>query len=227
MTQGIYQIRNIINNKKYIGSSNNIEKRFYSHLWLLKRNEHHSIHLQRAWNKNPNNFVYEVVEIINSRKNLITKEQHFIDLYQTANPLYGYNICLKANSPEGKKCRRQTINKIRKATQGINNPRARLDDNQVIEILNLLQKKKTATEISKMFNITRTAISDIKTGRTWAHINRDEYSFTTDGLSKLTRNEAEVLRQEFVNGTTREELMKRYHLSRSGVNKILRRMTYK
>lgn len=48
---GIYQILNLVNGHCYIGSSNNIKKRWITHKRQLKINKHHSIYLQRAWNK--------------------------------------------------------------------------------------------------------------------------------------------------------------------------------
>lgn len=49
-TAGIYSITNVNDNKVYIGSTNNFEKRYYRHLHLLKKNKHFNIHLQRAFN---------------------------------------------------------------------------------------------------------------------------------------------------------------------------------
>lgn len=51
MTCGIYQIVNSVNGKRYVGSSVNIEARWKHHLWRLTRGDHHSVVLQRAWNK--------------------------------------------------------------------------------------------------------------------------------------------------------------------------------
>ena len=48
---GIYQIRNIINNKIYIGQSLNIKTRFLQHKQALRKNRHPNQHLQNAWNK--------------------------------------------------------------------------------------------------------------------------------------------------------------------------------
>jgi group I intron endonuclease len=48
---GIYQILNKLTNQSYVGSSVRIKKRFYNHRSDLKTNRHHSIKLQRAWNK--------------------------------------------------------------------------------------------------------------------------------------------------------------------------------
>jgi group I intron endonuclease len=48
---GVYQIYNPINNKRYIGSSINVERRLKEHLRNLKKNTHCNIYLQSAYNK--------------------------------------------------------------------------------------------------------------------------------------------------------------------------------
>lgn len=45
---GVYQILNIVNNKRYIGSSVDIPKRWREHLHSLRQNVHCSRYLQRA-----------------------------------------------------------------------------------------------------------------------------------------------------------------------------------
>ena len=47
---GVYQIRNIINNQIYIGSSKNIQKRWKQHIKALCENKHDNIFLQNDWN---------------------------------------------------------------------------------------------------------------------------------------------------------------------------------
>ena len=60
---GIYFIRCIINNKLYIGSAFNIKYRWKRHFNDLKKNKHHSPHLQRAYNKyGENKFETNVLE---------------------------------------------------------------------------------------------------------------------------------------------------------------------
>jgi group I intron endonuclease len=51
MACGIYQILNIATGKCYVGKSRNLDSRRYDHFHDLKSNNHHSIKLQRAWNK--------------------------------------------------------------------------------------------------------------------------------------------------------------------------------
>ena len=48
---GVYQIVNELNGHRYIGSSKNIQHRILVHRSALRRNSHHSIYLQNAFNK--------------------------------------------------------------------------------------------------------------------------------------------------------------------------------
>jgi group I intron endonuclease len=61
---GIYRIRNIINNREYIGSTYFFKRRFAVHLEDLRNNKHHCAFLQNDWNKcnEENIFIFEVLE---------------------------------------------------------------------------------------------------------------------------------------------------------------------
>jgi group I intron endonuclease len=98
--KGIYKIENIVNGKIYIGSSDNIERRFTDHKYLLKKNIHHSIHLQYAWNKHgEKNFKFSVLEECDD---LLKREQHYFNTLLKADEYlkkenkyfleYSYNI---------------------------------------------------------------------------------------------------------------------------------------
>jgi group I intron endonuclease len=62
---GIYIIKNIINNKVYIGYSKDIHKRFEQHRKELNNNnKKYNPHLQAAWNKyKEENFIFDILEI--------------------------------------------------------------------------------------------------------------------------------------------------------------------
>lgn len=87
----IYKITNIKNNKVYIGSSKNIERRFYQHLLNLNNNNHINKHLQNAWNKyGEYGFKFEIIREVNL--SILRKaEQFYINIYKSLNPTYGYN----------------------------------------------------------------------------------------------------------------------------------------
>ena len=76
--RGIYKIVNKINGKFYLGSSVNFKKRKEKHLRDLKKNTHHSILLQRAYNKyGIENFEFEFIE---ECENILEREQELLDL---------------------------------------------------------------------------------------------------------------------------------------------------
>ena len=89
----VYVIKNKLDNKIYIGSSNDLKRRFRDHISLLNRKCHHSIHLQNAWNKyGKENFTFEILEEIIDEKQLLIKEQNYLETYNSYNKDYGYNI---------------------------------------------------------------------------------------------------------------------------------------
>lgn len=95
---GIYQIKNLINGKLYIGSAKDFHIRTLKHLNFLKHNKHHCKHLQAAWNKyGENNFKFELIERC-EKEMLINREQYWIDKLNPA-----YNVALNAGNTLGTK----------------------------------------------------------------------------------------------------------------------------
>lgn len=88
--KGIYCIENILNGRKYFGSSVTIEKRLDSHRKGLRKKHHINVFLQRAYDKyGENNFSFYIVEEMPdpTKKELFAREQRYID-----NNNGGYNI---------------------------------------------------------------------------------------------------------------------------------------
>lgn len=89
---GIYCIENIINNKKYIGQSIHIHRRWSEHKYELNNNFHSNDYLQKAWNKyGADNFKFYIIELCDVNE-LDAKEDYYILLYNTINDNYGYNL---------------------------------------------------------------------------------------------------------------------------------------
>lgn len=88
---GIYCIENLVNGKKYIGLSRDIDLRFKQHTMKLRGNYHINDHLQSAWNKyKQENFEFSVLEICDE-ENLKKREIYFIKYYKTKDRQFGYN----------------------------------------------------------------------------------------------------------------------------------------
>jgi group I intron endonuclease len=95
---GIYQIKNTISRKCYIGSAGKLSRRWIEHRASLNKNQHHSRHLQRAWHKyGESAFEFIILELVEIER-LLEREQFFIDLL-----LPEYNTCPVAGSPRGVK----------------------------------------------------------------------------------------------------------------------------
>jgi group I intron endonuclease len=92
MTVAIYEILCLVNNKKYIGSSKNIERRFYKHKLLLNKNKHTNLFLQNSWNKHgEDNFKFSIIEICKI-EDLINKECFYINKFNTFDKKFGFNV---------------------------------------------------------------------------------------------------------------------------------------
>lgn len=88
---GVYKIVNMINGKFYIGSSNDIKKRWVQHQNALNECTHGNAHLQNAWKKyGSKNFKFEIIEECDSAIQF-EREQFYLN---ELNPFgeNGYNI---------------------------------------------------------------------------------------------------------------------------------------
>lgn len=107
---GIYQITNKKNNKRYIGSSLDIKKRFTTHKRLLNQNKHHCIHLQNAWNKyGEKSFEFKIIKKCDI-KDKLKLEQWYLNNHKPE-----YNISLSSIAPmTGRKHSKKTLRKLKK-----------------------------------------------------------------------------------------------------------------
>lgn len=115
---GIYEIRNLVNDKFYIGSAINLNKRKHNHLSDLRLNKHRNKHLQSSYNKHgEDKFEFTVLcECIYNE--LIKLEQKFID---DLNP--EYNICKVAGSQLGMRRTNESRQRMREAQLGKKQPK--------------------------------------------------------------------------------------------------------
>jgi len=109
---GIYQILNIKNGKCYIGSAVNLRERLHLHRTCLRAGKHHSVKLQRSWDKNgPDVFTYQTIELVSDISQLIAREQYWIDEYEACGQ-NGYNMSPTAGSILGLTLPRSAVEKI-------------------------------------------------------------------------------------------------------------------
>lgn len=197
MGTGVYQIRNLANNKRYIGSAagrKGIVGRWSVHKTLLTQGIHHSPKLQYAWNKHgADSFVLEAI-LYCDPENCLMYEQIALDSMKPE-----YNISPTAGSSLGTKHSNTSKAKMSAARigrfGGQNHPmygkkhspesRAKiaafltgkrtsslrsphkLSLQQVKEIKVLLQQGFTQLYIANLYGVKQPTISEINSGKAW------------------------------------------------------------
>ena len=92
--RGVYEIRNSVNGKIYIGSTiSSFKLRWRQHISKLRTNKHENAHLQSSYNKyGEESFVFSILYISVSDADIRNFEQKTLDSLHTYEPSIGYNL---------------------------------------------------------------------------------------------------------------------------------------
>ena len=217
----IYQIRNKVNNKIYIGSTNNLKRRWESHIYQLKNNIHHSIKLQKAWNKyGEDNFEFSIIEEFNSdnEDDKYIKEQYYLDLYESYTDK-GYNMSNIADT-----------RKLFKRINSENTVFTKITKEVAIAIKReLCETDKQQKEIAEEFGVSLATVNNIARIRTWANYGVEYNEVLKDKLKErkakhgygyLSQYEDKVLDMYFNKGMTHTQIANELGISRNNCSEI-------
>ncbi len=218
MTIGIYKITNIVNGKVYIGKSQNIEKRFNTHISDLNHNRGHNSHFQNAWNKYAqDNFKFEIIHTLDTydEKEISNLEIYYISKYDATNPKYGYNF--RCGGQGGKLSERQKM--IIKEQSKFKNASLSEEDVRLIKLmLYCLMDRK---EIAKMFNVKLCTIKSIAEVKTYYYVC-EELNDKIKGLKqKLIDERNEKILESFDSGKRIIDIINETGYSESIVSKCV------
>lgn len=139
---GIYEIRNTVNEHIYIGSAVNIHTRWNLHKNELRKGVHHSVYLQRAWNKyGETNFVFSVLRLVDGKEERLIAEQEYLDKF-----IPEYNMARKAGSRQGVLASEETKEKMRLAGLSVSNERRESRLKNMLEVVIPSAKKWHGTD---------------------------------------------------------------------------------
>lgn len=191
---GIYKYTNKLNNKIYIGMSNDIQRRKHEHQTLANRGENMYIH--RAIKKyGIENFQFEIIETfdIEDRCLMGEREKYWIQFYDSYKN--GYNETIGGDIQQG---------------------RAKLTQEDVIQIRKRYANHERCMIVYEDYKdrIGRTGFNKIWKGETWKNIMPEIYTEENklynklhtgnvgswNGRSKLTEQEVIDIRTRYKNG---------------------------
>lgn len=197
----IYKYTNLVNNKKYIGQTNNFERRVREHKSCSfnpkSLNYNDKIH-QAIRKYGYENFKIEIIEVINNAENydLVNEREIFwIKQEQSLLTQQGYNVL-----EGGRNCWRSFLSK-----------------EEIENIKNLIKNGTSYSDIQKQYPISKTFISDINNGKYFFDSKEIyplyKYRISNDIYDALIED---LLKPEL----TFKQLAERYGLGESTVKKF-------
>lgn len=194
MKSGIYLIKNTTNNKVYVGSAVNIDKRWKQHKKDLNEGKHHSCHLQSAWDKyGEQSFTFDILELVTNPVHLLAYEQVYLDYYKSYENDRGYNIYKVAGSPLGVKHTEEARRKISESNKG------RKHSEETRQKLSEANKGRIVSED------TKNKISEANSGRKRTEEAKKNMSEAKKNISEETRKKMSEARKN-ISEETRKKL---------------------
>lgn len=121
----------------YIGYTITLSLRKTRHFSQLRKNKHFNPYLQASWNKyGEDNFIFEILEECDNDY-LHSQEHYWINMLNTLDPKYGYNIGLPNPNGKGTRHSKETIEKIKRNTPS---PKGRKTSEKTKQLLRISNK---------------------------------------------------------------------------------------
>ncbi len=230
----VYVITNTIDGKMYVGKTSGNIKNILS-LYLSnakydakKPRTAHTPHIGQALMQHGReHFTIRVLEECATQKEADICKEKWIQSFNTLVP-HGYNL---QTIVDGKQIpHSNTIKRV----CGEKNVKAKLTEEQVLQIIQLDQNGFTQEKIRSMFPATRKNIGSIVTGKSWKHLPRfgvrEKYIRTGEHcpMAKLTEKQVIEIIQRCYQGVPQVELSTLFNVSISTISRIINgsRWTY-
>lgn len=247
---GIYGIKNLVNDKIYVGqTSQSFQRRYWNHRWKLNSNIHDNIYLQKDWNKyGSDKFEFVILYVITKDESIDELEKKFIAQYRNTKKCYnildgGYcggkgrklseehkkRIGIKNRQHMlGKKASDKTKQKMSDIRKGkyVKRKNDTIPPELIIPIKQALVKNIKPSEVAKMYDVDYKAINRIISNNAW-------HMFEVDGWDEFLANRKtyhrmskddhkEIARLHREEGYTKQHLAQIYNRGVDYIAKIIK-----
>lgn len=181
---GVYMIAGP--GRAYIGSSDDIPRRWKSHVSQLRAARHHNYRLQAAWEEHGEAaFTFTVVEEVADPADLVAAEQRQLNATLSAGPVYNLALDvsvparglvhtaearLKMSTAIKARMTPERLAAMRDRVRGEGNPGAKLTDAVVVDICQRLMAGGHPARVAAEFGVTESLLYQIRRGQIWMHI---------------------------------------------------------
>jgi group I intron endonuclease len=183
----VYKITNNIDGKFYIGSTNNLIKRYYTHIHDIRSGKNTCVKLIRAVNKyGEDNFKFEIIcecttdevlkteqEYINSLKphyNVAKIAGSNLGIKRTEEVKYKKSVSQKEKWKDEAYRNKHLDNLSKNWRAGANHRMAKLTEEEVVEIKKQLLTGLFPKQVADKLKLSYHSIKDIYREKTWKHI---------------------------------------------------------
>lgn len=222
---GIYEIRNVVNGKKYVGSSVDFRARWGKHQRELNRGAHHSRHLQQSWDKHgPECFIFRVI-LTCSRDELLTYEQLAFKAFSPE-----FNILPNAGSCLGVKRTKEFSEAVGKRKTGqTHSAKTKKQISDRLKELGiyprLTEEVRARMSASKKGKLTPQLqkLRDMKIG---VARTADVRAKLSKAMAKLSVDQVRSIRKRYENGERQKLLGEEFGVRQSCISEIVRGVSY-
>lgn len=230
----IYKITNIINQKIYLGQTNDPNLRWSQHKSNAKYNRSNQIITRAITKYGVKVFTFEVIITCKTQEDVDFIEKQVISQYDSRNPEKGYNIDIGGNtSPRTPETLQKISNSLKEYYKYNNHSsKGRPLTEEWKQNLSKASIGKLGTNTGKIFNEEwRSKMSSSLTGKVFSQEHLYNLSESHKGNiannRKITFEIAEQIRLEYSLGNiTQKKLGIKYGLSQDSVFNIIKMLTY-